>query len=93
MILTRIFSLKNSFRDGQLGIWVCTILLKGPSFELMYFIKPLTARCPGLKPLLAELGRVDKRDSHGGSCVIQAGICYGDQLAPRPYERRRVVAV
>jgi hypothetical protein len=34
------------------------------------------------------LGRVDKRDSHGGLAVIQAGICYGDQLAPRPDERR-----
>ncbi|WP_214644972.1 hypothetical protein, partial [Tritonibacter litoralis] len=27
-----------------------------------------------------SLGHVDKRDSHEGSCVIQAGICYGDQL-------------
>jgi hypothetical protein len=39
------------------------------------------------------LGCVDKRDSHEGSSVIQAGICYGDQLAPRPDERRGMVAV
>ena len=39
------------------------------------------------------LGHVDKRDSHWGFDVIQAGICYGDQLAPKPDERRRVVAV
>ena len=39
------------------------------------------------------LGGVDKRDSHGGQAVIQAGICYGDQLAPTHDERRRMVAV
>ena len=42
---------------------------------------------------LCHLGHVDKRDSHWGFDVIQAGICYGDQLAPKPDERRRVVAV
>ena len=35
-----------------------------------------------------ELGRVDKRDSHGGSSVIQAGICYGGQFGTRPDDRR-----
>ncbi|MEJ2020384.1 MAG: hypothetical protein P8X51_19645, partial [Maritimibacter sp.] len=30
------------------------------------------------------LGRVDKRDSHRGAGMIQAGICYGDQLGTRP---------
>jgi hypothetical protein len=30
------------------------------------------------------LGRVDKRDSHVGLIVIQAGICDGDQLGTRP---------
>ncbi len=40
-----------------------------------------------------QLGRVDKKDSHWGRTVIQAGICYGDQFAPRSNERRRVVAV
>ena len=40
-----------------------------------------------------ELGRVDKRDSHGGAGVLQAGIYNGDQLAPRPDERQRMVAV
>ena len=34
------------------------------------------------------LGRVDKRDSHGGSSVIQAGICYGGQFGTRPDDRR-----
>ncbi|WP_162559199.1 hypothetical protein, partial [Tritonibacter mobilis] len=32
---------------------------------------------------LVSLGHVDKRDSHWGFDVIQAGICYGDQLAPK----------
>lgn len=44
-------------------------------------------------PSFTTLGHVDKRDSHWGFDVIQAGICYGDQLAPKPDERRRVVAV
>ena len=40
-----------------------------------------------------HLGHVDKRDSHDGSGVTQAGICHADQLAPTPDERRRMVAV
>ncbi len=38
------------------------------------------------KALLArsKLGRVDKRDSHVPLNAIQAGICNGDQLGPRP---------
>jgi hypothetical protein len=40
-----------------------------------------------------RLGRVDKRASRDGPGVIQAGICHGDQLAPTPDERRRMVAV
>ena len=39
-----------------------------------------------------KLGRVDKRDSQVDLGVIQAGICYGDQFAPKPDERRRMVA-
>ena len=31
-----------------------------------------------------SLGRVDKRDSQGALIVIQAGICYGDELGTRP---------
>ncbi|UWQ73293.1 transposase [Leisingera sp. M658] len=42
---------------------------------------------------VCRLGRVDKMDSHWRSAVIQAGICYGDPLAPRPDERRGMVAV
>jgi hypothetical protein len=32
---------------------------------------------------MPNLGRVDKRDSHGGAGMIQAGICDGDQLGTR----------
>jgi hypothetical protein len=34
-------------------------------------------------PQIKILGRVDKRDSHGGAGMIQAGICDGDQLGTR----------
>ncbi len=39
------------------------------------------------QPYHRYLGRVDKMGLHGGLVMIQAGICYGDQLAPRPDER------
>ena len=69
-----------------------------------YFQRPLLSACANqtqaachpcsaLSAKKLSLGHVDKRDSHWGFDVIQAGICYGDQLAPKPDERRRVVAV
>ena len=42
---------------------------------------------------LNSLGHVENRNSRRSSGVIQTGIYYGDQLAPRFDERRRMVAV
>ena len=56
--------------------------LHGASVDGQAVLKRRVRR-EGLLAEIAELGRVDKRHSHGAAGMIQAGFCYGDQLGTR----------
>jgi hypothetical protein len=59
---------------------VCSVLdMKCERADDIYSQRPIFSSI-----LDSVLGRVDKRDSHRGAGMIQAGICYGDQLGTRP---------